>query len=184
MSSVHQTPGIWRQVNQIYARPPVSTEQILHPTKYKAGGDPILVSLPAGTSLIQEGWEVVMEDVFSEFLLRTYLETGLPRLQSIRAASGWGGDRFRLLKDDFGGRALGVSCGVRVGHGHRRREVFEAYIEFTAQTSQWERREDKGDILTWHRPGRSVLIRLEGENTLIGIAPDPKTLALIAKGFP
>ncbi len=38
------------------------------------------MSLPAGTSLIQEGWEVVMEDVFGEFLLRTYLETGLPRL--------------------------------------------------------------------------------------------------------
>jgi len=29
-----------------------------------------------------------------------------------------------------------------------------------------------------------VLLRLEGENTLIGIAPDPETLALIAKDFP
>ena len=182
VSSVQQTPGIWRQVNQIYARPPVSTEQILHPTKYKAGEDPILVSLPAGASLIQEGWKVVMEDVFGEFLLRTYLETGLPRLQSIRAASGWGGDRFRLLKDDSGGRALAAvfvwDTAIDAG------EFFEAYIEFTAQTSQWERREDKGDILTWHRPGRSVLLRLEGENTLIGIAPDPETLALIAKDFP
>ena len=83
MSSVQQTPGIWRKVNQIYARPPVSTEQILHPAKYKAGGDPILMSLAAGTSLIQEGWEVVMEDVFGEFLLCTYLETGVPRVQSI-----------------------------------------------------------------------------------------------------
>ncbi len=63
-------------------------------------------------------------------------------------------------------------------------EFFEAYIECTAQTSQWERREDKADILTWHRPGRSVLLRLEAENTLIGIAPNPETLALIAKGFP
>ena len=130
MSSVQQTPGIWRQVNQIYARPPVSTKQILHPTKYKAGEDPILVSLPAGTSLIQEGWEVVMEDVFGEFLLRTYLETGLPRLQSIRAASGWGGARFRLLKDDSGGRALAAvfvwNTAIDAG------EFFEAYIEFPA----------------------------------------------------
>ena len=182
VSSVQQTPGIWRQVNQIYARPPVSTEQILHPTKYKAGEDPILVSLPAGTSLIQEGWEVVMEAVFGEFLLRTYLETGLPRLQSIRAASGWGGDRFRLLKDDSSGRALAAVFVWDTAIDAS--EFFEAYIEFTAQTSQWERREDKGDILTWHRPGRSVLLRLEGENTLIGIAPDPETLALIAKDFP
>jgi len=180
--SVQQTPGIWRQVDQIYARPPVSTEQIMHPTKYKAGEDPILVSLPAGTSLIQEGWEVVMEDVFGEFLLRTYQETGLPRLQPIRAASGWGGDRFRLMKDDSGGRALAAvfvwDTALDAG------EFFAVYIEYTAQTSQWERREDKGDILTWHRQVRSVLLRLEGENTLIGIAPDPETLALIAKDFP
>ena len=182
VSSVQQSPEIWRQVNQLYSRPPVSTEQILHPAKYKAGEDPIPVSLPAGASLIEEDWEVIMEDVFGEFLLRTYLETGLPRPQSIRAASGWGGDRFRLLKDDSGGRALAAvfvwDTAIDAG------EFLEAYIEFTAQTSQWERREDKGDILTWHRPGRSVLLRLEGENTLIVIAPDPETLALIAKDFP
>ena len=138
--------------------------------------------LPAGTSLIQEGWEVVMEDVFCEFLLCTYLETGSPRPKSIRAESGWGGDRFRMLKDDSGARALAT---VFVWYtAIAASEAFDAYIEFAAQTSQWERRENKGDILTWHRPGRSVLLRLEGENTLIGIAPDPEALALIAKGFP
>ena len=182
VASVQQTPGIWRPVNEIYSRPPVSTEQILHPTKYKAGEEPIPVSLPAGASLIEEDWELVMEDVFGEFLLRTYLETGLARPQSIRAASGWGGDRFRLLKDDSGGRALAAvfvwDTAIDAGG------FFEAYIEFTAQTNQWERREGDGDILTWHRDGRSVLLRLEGESTLIGIAPDPETLALIAKDFP
>ena len=93
-----------------------------------------------------------------------------------------GVDRFRLLKDDSGGRALAPvfvwDTAIDAG------EFFEAYIERTSQTSQWERREDKGDILIWHRPGRSVLLRLEGENTLIGIAPDPETLALIAKDLP
>ena len=130
--------------------------------------------------MIEEDWEVVMEDVLGEFLLRTYLETGLPRPQSIRAASGWGRDRFRLFKDDSGGRALAAvfvwDTDIDAG------EFFEAYMEFTAQTNQWERRE--GDMLTWHRDGRSVLLRLEGESTLIGIAPDPETLALIAKDFP
>jgi len=123
-----------------------------------------------------------MEDVFGEFLLPTYLETGLPRLQSIRAASSWGGGRFRLLKDDSGGRALAAVFVWDTAIDAD--EFFEAYIKFTAQTSQSERLEDKGDILTWHRPRRSVHLRLERENTLIGIAPDPETLALIAKDFP
>jgi len=45
-----------------------------------------------------------MEDVLGEFLLRTYLENSLPRPQAVKAASGWGGDRFRLLRDDSGRR--------------------------------------------------------------------------------
>ena len=88
VSSVQQAPGIWRQVNQIYSRPPVSTEQILHPAKYKSGENPIPVSLPPGGPAIQEDWELVMEDVLGEFLLRTYLETSLPRPQAVKAASG------------------------------------------------------------------------------------------------
>jgi len=182
VSSVQQSPGIWRQVNQIYSRPPVSTEQILHPAKYAAGENPIPVSLPTGASLIEEDWELVMEDVFGEFLLRTYLETGLPRPQSIRAASGWGGDRFRLLKDDSG-RSLFVAVflwDTSIDAG----EFFEAYKDFTDREQRWESRADDGHLMTWHSPGRSVLLELDGESTLIGIAPDPESLELIAKDFP
>jgi len=182
VSSAQQSPGIWRQVNQLYSRPPVSTEQILHPAKYAAGEDPIPVSLPTGASLIEEDWELVMEDVFGEFLLRTYLETGLPRPQSIRAASGWGGDRFRLLKDDSGRRLLVAvflwDTSIDAG------EFFESYRDFTDVEQQWESHAEDGNLMTWHAPGRSVLLELDGESTLIGIAPDPETLALIAKDFP
>ena len=54
VSSVKQTPGIWRQVNQIYSQPPVSTEQILHPAKYKAGEEPI-PRVPTRRSLVDRG---------------------------------------------------------------------------------------------------------------------------------
>ena len=87
-----------------------------------------------------------------------------------------------MLKDDSGARALAAVFVWDTAIAAS--EAFDAYIEFTAQTSQRQRRENKGDILTWHRPGRSVLLGLEGENTLIGMAPDPETPALIAKDFP
>ena len=77
------------------------------------------------------------------------------------------------------------------GDGGRVRRVSAAHLPRDRvapapvhPSRQWERREDKGDILTWHCPIRSVLLRLEGENKLIGIAPDQETLALIAKNFP
>ena len=39
-------------------------------------------------------------------------------------------------------------------------------------------------MMTWHAPGRSVLLQMKGDRTLIGIAPDRETLDLIAKDFP
>ena len=39
-------------------------------------------------------------------------------------------------------------------------------------------------MAVWHTPGRSVLLELKDEITLIGIAPGQETLALIAKDFP
>ena len=182
VSSVQQAPGIWRQVNQIYSRPPVSTEQILHPAKYKSGENPIPVSLPPGGPVIQEDWELVTEDVLGEFLLRTYLESSLPRPQAVKAASGWGGDRFRLLRDDSG-RRLFVAV-IVWDTTIDAREFFEAYKEFTGRAQRWESHEEDESMAVWHTPGRSVLLELKDEITLIGIAPGQETLALIAKDFP
>ena len=182
VSSVQREPGIWRRVNQVYSRPPVSTEQILHPAKYEAGEVPKPVSLPPGASLTEASWDLVMEDVFGEFLLRTYLETSLPRPLAVRAASGWGGDRFRLLKDASGRRLLVavIVWDTTIDAG----EFFEAYKQLTGRAKQWESHEEDGGLITWHAPGRSVLLELEGDRTLIGIAPDRETLDLIAKDFP
>ena len=182
VSSVQQAPGIWRQVNQIYLRPPVSTEQILHPAKSKSGENPLPVSLPPRGPAIEEDWELLMEDVLGEFLLRTYLETSLPRPQAVKAASGWGGDRFRLLRDDSG-RRLFVAV-IVWDTTIDAREFFEAYKEFTVRAQQWESHEEDESMAAWHTPGRSVLLESKGEITLIGIAPDQETLDLIAKDFP
>ena len=182
VSSVQQAPGIWRQVNQIYLRPPVSTEQILHPAKYKSGENPIPVSLPPRGPAIEEDWGLLMEDVLGEFLLRTYLETSLPRPQAVKAASGWGGDRFRLLRDDSG-RRLFVAV-IVWDTTIDAREFFEAYKEFTVRAQQWESHEEDESMAAWHTPGRSVLLESKGEITLIGIAPGQETLDLIAKDFP
>jgi hypothetical protein len=64
------------------------------------------------------------------------------------------------------------------------REFFEAYKEFTGRAQRWESHEEDGNMAVWHTPGRSVLLELKGEITLIGIAPGQDTLDLIAKDFP
>jgi hypothetical protein len=83
-------------VRQAWARPPESTEQVLHPEKYFARESPRPVDVasytPAGGRLLNEG-------VLGEVFLRTLLGEGQER-----AAAGWGGDAFRVW--DVGGRTL------------------------------------------------------------------------------
>jgi hypothetical protein len=89
-----QERGGWDALRQAWARPPLSTEQVLHPEKYFAGETPRAPDpghVPAG--------RLVNEGVLGELLTRTLLGPG-----SEAAAAGWGGDLFRVY--DVGGRTL------------------------------------------------------------------------------
>lgn len=84
--------GGWEAVKAAWARPPASSEQVLHPEKYLAHEPPRAVELgyaPPGARLLSEG-------VLGEMLTRTLLEGA--------DAAGWGGDRFRVW--DVSGRTL------------------------------------------------------------------------------
>ncbi len=95
-----ENKGGWNAVDQAYAAPPDSTEQILHPAKYAAHEAPVTVALPADLAKrLGDGWTVDAQDTFGEFGLRTWLQTvgGLAAADATAAADGWGGDRIVLV---------------------------------------------------------------------------------------
>jgi hypothetical protein len=95
-----ENKGGWDAVNQAYAAPPDSTEQILHPAKYAAHEPPVTVALPGDLAKrLGDGWAVDAQDTFGEFGLRTWLQTvgGLAAADASAAADGWGGDRIVLV---------------------------------------------------------------------------------------
>ena len=83
-------------IDAAWANPPVSTEQILHPDRYRAGDAPQLVALVPLTDTLGAGWRQVDEDILGEFFLREYLDQQLPAAAVDRAATGWGGDRYAV----------------------------------------------------------------------------------------
>lgn len=92
--------GGWAAVDEIYAHPPDSTEQILHPEKYAAGERAVTVSVPADLAKrLGGGWKVELQDTFGEFGLQTWLHAagGLDTAAAADAAAGWGGDRVVLV---------------------------------------------------------------------------------------
>ncbi len=90
----------WRLVNDAYAAPPRSTEQVLHPERYLAGDEPIPVSVAPLDEALGEGWRLVWDRTLGEFYLREHLRTEVPRETADSAAAGWGGDRYRIYFND------------------------------------------------------------------------------------
>lgn len=80
----------WDDVRKIYADPPASTEQILHPEKYHPQRDtPSVVTVPAlGWAGYTRNWD----STAGEFHHRQLLLERLPLAEAIAAATGWDGD--------------------------------------------------------------------------------------------
>ncbi len=80
-------------VDTVFAHPPRSTEQILHPAKYLAGDQPRPVASPKAPA----GYTVVTSDTLGELDTRTLLGRCMDAAVAERAAEGWGGDRYAVF---------------------------------------------------------------------------------------
>lgn len=91
--------GGWRLVNEAHRRPPVSTEQIIHPAKWRRNERPVKLPEPSGEAL-GRGWERIGVAELGELDTSVLLETGVSREEAERAAAGWGGARFSVWHHD------------------------------------------------------------------------------------
>jgi len=87
--------GGWTDVDAVYAAPPLSTEQILHPEKYFTDPDPpTRIDFGDLAALFPADWKEIESNVLGEFMTRVLFEQHLPKDDARTAAEGWDGDRF------------------------------------------------------------------------------------------
>jgi hypothetical protein len=86
-----------RGVDELFRRPPTTSEQILHPEKYVAGETARDVRLDEA-GFAEGGWRNVTSTPLGEIGVRGLLMAGVPRETAVRAAAGWGGDRAYLFE--------------------------------------------------------------------------------------
>lgn len=89
---------------------PSATARILHPDIDLTGWSFASPAVPS--SVPSDDWQLEGTDRLGEFLLRSYLQTGLPSLAAAEAAEGWAGDsllRYRAA----GRRVLGLRVRFR-----------------------------------------------------------------------
>jgi hypothetical protein len=84
--------GPWSAVDALWADPPASTEQVLHPEKYEACEAPVIIDEGILPEIAGFGRPAASQ-VLGELVVRTWLSAALPPEIAARAAAGWGGDR-------------------------------------------------------------------------------------------
>ena len=100
------TNGGFEAVDGLFANPPDSTEQVLHPEKFATREKPVEVALPTDlASRLGDGWKVSLEDTLGEVLLEVVLRDGGASATN-DAAAGWGGDRIALVEGPGGAKAV------------------------------------------------------------------------------
>jgi hypothetical protein len=88
----------WEGVNALLARPPRSTEQILHPEKYFVHPEnPVHVQLGALAPYLRGEWQLAEEATLGELTIRVLVERFFDRVRATEVAAGWDGDRLMAL---------------------------------------------------------------------------------------
>jgi hypothetical protein len=126
-------------VNALYARPPASMEQVLHPEKYFAGKDPpIRVETVVPKTWTAEGFKEIGRGVWGEMNIRILLqEWGCDESAAARASEGWGGDGYAALSSPAGALAY-------------------------AWTTQWDSEKDAAEFAAAANRGREVSVTQAG----------------------
>ena len=88
--------GGWGAVNEAYANPPITTEQIIHPEKYFAQEDALTVE----AALVSGDWNLIATDRFGEYFIFVMLNNWISESRAELAAEGWGGDVFNYYEND------------------------------------------------------------------------------------
>ncbi len=95
-ADLHRRGGM-EALNQAFDRPPVSTEQVMHPDRYVDQEAPAEVTIPEVTL---DGYELFEEGTWGERGWRILLDHYLGASAAAQAADGWGGDRYQIYWND------------------------------------------------------------------------------------
>src|SRR6266576_2740805 len=84
----------WPVLSGVFEKPPVSTQQILHPGLYKSGRTPSTVSLPSFEKMLGKDWAKLDENILGEFGWKEVLKPFLDDDRAKALAAAWDGDRY------------------------------------------------------------------------------------------
>src|SRR6266849_4596402 len=152
-------PTGWEGLSAIFTKPPVSTQQIMHPALYTSGRVPAPVSLPSMEKVLGADWAKLEENVMGEFGWKEVLKHFLDEPRAKALSASWDGDRYAVYEQRQTKRLLLITR-ERLATQEQTQRFFGQYSE--ALEKKHETRSNlfrKSDFFSFDTPGGGVFLR-------------------------
>ncbi len=156
----------WEGVNRLYADPPVSTSQILHPERYYRQRENPVQIFPWGLrSRMKE--RALLEQTLGEFSIRVLLSSVRPVKEVAPLASGWQGDHLSMYRE---GDDVVTAWITSWKNDVNARSFFRAYKEVleSHHRVRLDPSPDQKESLQAQLPGgRAMVLQVKGSMVLL-----------------
>lgn len=156
----------WSGLPELFAKPPASTQQILHPELYRTGKVPVAVELPSLEKTLGVDWKKLEENLLGEFGWQEVLKQYLGAERAKPLAEGWEGDRYSLYEQKQSKRLLLV-VRVRLASEGVAIRFFGQYSE--ALEKKYDQRTNlfrRPNFFSFDTPDGGVFLKCQGAECL------------------
>jgi hypothetical protein len=168
--AIESGSGYGPAVQRLFENPPKSSAQIIHPEKYQNNVLPVEVQFPDLAGALGPGWEQRRKDLLGEIDHRILIQQFVNRELGDRAADGWAGDAFALLRN---GNQTAVVARTIWDTPADAQEWFDAYTR--AMTARYRQNlqgvDQRANRVLWRTSDGQQLLTIDGTTTTIIIAP-------------
>jgi hypothetical protein len=157
-------PDGWSALSGIFAKPPVSTQQILHPALYKSGKIPPKVTVPSMDKEVGPEWAKLEDNIMGEFGWKEVLKQFLGEERATPVSAGWSADRYVVFEQKKTKKLLLITRLDLATEGDAER-FFASYSEALQKKYDQRTAEDrKHDFLSFDTPEGGVFLRCVATN--------------------
>jgi hypothetical protein len=121
-------PAGWSGLPGVFTKPPVSTQQIMHPELYRSWKVASPVSLPSMEKALGPDWAKLEENLMGEFGWKEVLKQFLGEDKAAPLATAWDGDRY-VVYEHKQNKRLVLTTRLRLANAAQTAQFFAAYSD-------------------------------------------------------
>jgi len=159
----------FKELDRLFIKPPLSTEQLLHPDKYFSDevDYPVEIVSEPLDKLFGEKWELLADSSAGEFIIGLVGRQFVTPKEAATMAAGWGGDRYNIVREKETKRTV-LAWFTTWDSNKDAKEFFETYT--TVLEKKYSKQATKTDETAFFWAGENELVWLEmNENDVLVI---------------